>query len=698
MRQENLTLVCVIEPDESLNRQIESKLTQQNVNIKGFTDFQSAVSFLFNWESSVLMLIDCNLFWENEDRISDLSNYCRERIKIIQMVSFSEENSETEAVCINNNVIVKNKCFLNMLPYFIDMAINQFNLNQRLLQIQGELRESLERYQLVVEGSSDGIFEWNISNNSMFYSNQYKRALGFSEDDKFESLKNWIRLLHPEDKEYVVNRLRDYLNKKINSYSVEYRIKNKSGEYRWMMVKAQAIWDSEGKPLRVAGSHTDITERKMHEKQLHELAYKDRVTGSYNRAYFLEKIDQVIDQIEDGEQFAVYFIDLDKFKDVNDTLGHDMGDLLLRDVSNILISYVDKEDIVARLGGDEFIVLKRIRNNIIEIMEFCNVIQGRFVEPWIIKDHKFYITLSIGIALYPRDGVDGRALMKNADMAMYRAKDLGRNKHVFYNSYINKNLVDKIEINSDLKTALANEEFILYYQPLIDVVTKKTIGAEALIRWNHPTKGIIMPGQFIQEAEDSGLIIPIGEWVLQTAIKQIKEWETKGYKQIPVSVNVSALRFQQPKYVEDLRRYIEEADISPSLLEIEITESTMLKDISYTRVVLDRLNKLGVRVYLDDFGTGYSSLNYLSKLPIYGFKLDRGFMEEIPTDKMQTAIAKSLIALAHDLNLKVTAEGVERHQQTEFLEAYKFNRIQGYLYSKPLPKDEFEAWLSKDME
>lgn len=696
MQQKNLTFVCVIEPDEKLNKQIVLKLRQHKLEVSGFLDIQGAIDFMSNWESSILVLIDGNLFKENEIRIADLSCYYKDKINFIQMIDGYEANDREEKLCIDNDLIIKNKCFLNILPYFIGKTINQLNLNRKLTQLKRELKDSLERYQLVVEGSSDGIFEWNIRNNSSFYSKQYKKALGLSEEDKFENMRDWIKLLHPEDKGYVLDTLRDYLGRKVEDYSIEYRIKNKNGEYRWMLAKAKAIWDSKGRPIRLAGSHTDITERKMQERQLYELAYFDKVTGLYNRAYFLEKIDEVIEKNEDGDRFAVFFIDLDKFKEVNDTLGHDTGDLLLRDVSNILKSHVDEEDIVARLGGDEFIVFKKIKNNIIEIMQFCNVIQEQFVEPWTIKDRKFYITLSIGIALYPRDGIDCRSLMKNADMAMYRAKELGRNKYVFYNSFINKNLVNKVEINSDLKDALENKEFTLYYQPLIDVVTKKTIGAEALIRWNHPTKGIIMPGQFIPEAEDSGLIIPIGEWVLKTAIKQLKKWQSGGFKKIPVSVNVSAIRFQQPNFVEDLKKYIEEADISADLLELEITESTILKDILNTKVVLEKLSKMGIRVYLDDFGTGYSSLNYLSKLPIYGFKLDRGLIGEIPTNQMQTAIAKSLINLAHDLNLKVTAEGVEKLEQTQFLESHNFSRIQGYLYSKPLPKNEFEDWLKKN--
>lgn len=691
MKQENLTLVCVIEPEENLNRQIVLKLSEQKLNVKGFLDMEGALNILFNWEMDALVLIDYKLFKENEIRLSDLSNYFKDRIKFILMA----DNSRKDDFCIKDNIIIKNQCFLNLLPYLIDKTIYQFKLNQKLVELQGELKESLERYQLVIEGSSDGIFEWNIKNNSMFYSKQYKNALGLSPNDKFETLGDWIKLLHPEDKEHVLSTLRDYLGRKIENYCVEYRISHKDGEYKWMLTKGQAIWDKESKPLRIAGSHTDITERKINDKQLFELAYLDKVTGLHNRAYFLEKINEVIEQNEVGKQFAVLFIDLDKFKEVNDTLGHDIGDLLLRDVSKILKNHVSEEDIVVRLGGDEFIILKRIVNHVSEIREFCEEIDQQFVEPWFIHGRKFYITLSIGIAIYPRDGIDCRTLMKNADMAMYRAKELGRNKFVFFSSYINKDLVSRIEINSELKAALKNEEFVLYYQPLIDVATKKTIGAEALIRWKHPTKGIIMPGQFIQEAENSELIIPIGEWVLKTAINQLKEWKNKGYTKLPLSVNVSALSFQQPNFIEYLKRNIEEAGISTDLLELEITESTVLKDISHTRLVLDRLKEMGIRVYLDDFGTGYSSLNYLSKLPIYGFKLDRGFIEEIPANQMQAAIAKALITLAQDLNLKVTAEGVEVKKQEEFLESNKFNRIQGYLYSKPLPKDEFVNWLDK---
>lgn len=692
---ENSTLVCIIEPDEKLNKQIESVLSQQKFNIKWFLDIQNAIDFMFTWKSGILLLINWDLYKENEGRISEILRFYKDRISIIKMARDMVEDNGRKVFCIGNDVIVKNNCFFNVLPFFVDKSIEQLNLNQRISKIEGELKESLDRYRLVVEGSSDSIFDWNIKNDTFFYSSQYKESLGLSSEYKFESIRDWVRLLHPDDKVRVLSRLREYLGRKIDSFSVEYRIMHKNGEYKWMMTKGLAIWDSKGKPIRIAGSHTDITERKIQESQLHELAYKDKVTGLNNRAYFLEKIDKVIEENKDGQQFAILFIDIDKFKEVNDTLGHDAGDLLLRDVSNILKNHIGKEDILARIGGDEFIILKRIKENIAEIMHFCLEIQDIFIEPWIINEHKFYITLSIGIAIYPRDGIDRKTLMKNADMAMYRAKDLGRNKYVFFNSYIDKKLVSKVETRSNLKAALKNEEFVLYYQPLIDVVTKRTIGAEALIRWKHPVKGIIMPGEFIQEAEDSGLIMPITEWVLKTVIKQLKEWESKGYELIPISINISALGFKQRNFAEDLRKCIDEAGISKDLLEIEITESTLLKDISHTQVVLKKLNDMGIKVYLDDFGTGYSSLSYLTKLPICGIKIDRGLVEDIPYNKRQTAVVKSLIDLAKELNLIVTAEGVEKQEQTQFLETYRLNRFQGYLYSRPLPGDEFQSWLNK---
>ncbi|QZY54840.1 EAL domain-containing protein [Crassaminicella profunda] len=429
-------------------------------------------------------------------------------------------------------------------------------------------------------------------------------------------------------------------------------------------------------------------------EQIHHLAYYDSLTGLPNRALFEEKISIALEEAKLNKgKLALLYMDLDNFKKVNDTIGHMFGDLLLKNVGRLLKKYLGGRATVTRLGGDEFVaVLPKIEGSqeLIPIIE--NMIKS-FQNPWILDDSEFYITVSIGITLYPKDGETSHILLKNADTAMYSAKNNGKNSYHFYTPDLNEKMLEKLEMENNLRHAVERDEFIVYYQPKVQIHTGRIVGAEALIRWKHPTKGMIPPSQFIPIAEETRLIVPIGEWVLRNACRQNKTWQELGYHSMVVSVNLSVIQIQQPNFVETVKKILKETGIKPSCLELEITENIIMKDFECANNILNNLRKLGIGISLDDFGKGYSSLNYLKQLEIDVLKIDKAFVDDITENNHQQAIVKAVIDMAHSMNIVVVAEGVETWEQFKFLKDLHCDKVQGYLFSKPLPVIEMEVMM-----
>lgn len=438
----------------------------------------------------------------------------------------------------------------------------------------------------------------------------------------------------------------------------------------------------DNKVIEVVGTAIDITERKKSEQLINHMAYHDSLTGLYNRAYFYEKITEIIQSAkEKKETVALMFLDLDQFKNINDTLGHGMGDRLLIEVSKRLVYSVQKDTIIARLGGDEYVILLPNCNEE-QSMIIAQRIIDKISSPFIIENHEMYITPSIGVSMFPRDGEE---LLKNADAAMYQAKLHGRSNYQFFTQDLAYKLNKKVALENDLRKALQNEEFILHYQPQIDITTGKVIGLEALIRWIHPKLGVISPQEFIPLAEETGLIIPIGEWVLYQACYQNRVWQEAGWEPVTISVNVSNMQFRQKDFVKIVDRVLQLTNLAPQYLELEITES-MTVDIAYTERILTELKSLGIKVSMDDFGVGYSSLSYLRRLPINKLKIDQSFIRNL--DPKNQAIVRTIITLARNLQIDVIAEGVESAEHVEFLKKHNCFQAQGYLFSKPIPMEE----------
>ncbi|CAM4414691.1 EAL domain-containing protein [Paenibacillus alkaliterrae] len=440
----------------------------------------------------------------------------------------------------------------------------------------------------------------------------------------------------------------------------------------------------------------DITERSKTEKQINHLAYHDDLTGLPNRRFFTQNLENLLESSEGNESlFAIMFLDLDSFKKINDNLGHNNGDTLLKLVAERLRNCCSPSNhIVSRMGGDEFtILLQEITGHNDAILVAEEVIEV-FEAPFVIEEYEFYITASIGIAFYPHHGDDAETLMKHADIAMYMAKDAGKNNYSVFKAIKNNIGIEQLTLESSMRKALQNEEFVLHYQPQMDIETGEIIGTEALIRWNHPVLGLVPPAKFIPIAEENGLIVPIGEWVLRTACKQNQMWIEQGFIPMKISVNLSTRQFLKRNLIDNVKQILSETNHDPRYLELEITES-MTMDVEYAVDVLGEMKKLGIQICIDDFGTGYSNLYYIKLFSIDRLKVEQSFVRDIMTDKNDADIVATIISMTHNLGIDVIAEGVETEDQLNFLRTLRCREAQGYYYHRPLPADQIEQLFTK---
>lgn len=451
-----------------------------------------------------------------------------------------------------------------------------------------------------------------------------------------------------------------------------------------------------GEVIEIIGSTSEITDLKRAEKIIRRMAYQDSLTRLPNRRMFTEDLTRALNEASESDyEVAVLFIDLDRFKQINDTLGHSVGDKLLVNVAERLMEHMKENGHVYRLGGDEFVVLiPKVSPATSPENVACELLHA-FRTTFRLDHHEFFLTCSIGIATYPFAGTDMDSLMKNADTAMYYAKNNGRNRYRFYTPEMNEKYEEYLRLEIDLRRALENQEFELHYQPKVNIHTGMLVGMEALLRWKHPKKGYISPVAFIPIAEETGLIIPIGEWVLKTACAQNKKWMEAGYPKLCVAVNVSAIQFQQPDFVHHVEAVLQSTGLDPAYLELEVTENSMMNDAEESLCTLHKLHDLGISIAIDDFGTGYSSLGYLKRFPISALKVDRSFVKDVTADPGDAAIVKAVIHLAHSMGLTVVAEGVETEDVLRFLQEQECDEVQGYYYSRPLQNEEFTALLER---
>ncbi|WP_413356494.1 EAL domain-containing protein [Robertmurraya sp. 2P01SA] len=556
-------------------------------------------------------------------------------------------------------------------------------------QLNGELRISEEYHRSLFNNNADIVYSTDLSGNFTSVNPAFEMMFGYKEEELLG--KSALKYINRED----IPRVRMHFFRAIKGKEQYYNIEiySKDGEKNLFHLKNIPITIN-GECVGIYGIGRNITEQKKIEDKIVQLAYYDQDTGLPNRIKFTEKLGETLQRAKKKRrQIAVLAIDLDRFKMINDSLGHDVGDEILKEISDRIQEAIPSGAYLGRFSGDKFNLFLSKNVDMEEIIKAAKSILRKVTEPIHFSEKEFYITASIGISLYPNDGKDEITLLKNADIAMNRGKYPGGNRITLYSKKMNEEAFKRLELESYLRKALQKDEFFLCYQPLIDLNTGKLYGSEALIRWNHPALGLVPPGDFIPLAEETGLIEEIGSWVLKTACKQNKQWQDLGLEGLTVSVNVSANQFQQTKFVKEVKRALADARLEPKYLTLELTESTMLRNIDHSIEVMKSLQELGVRVSIDDFGTGYSSLSYLKDLPINTLKIDRSFINNLSLETTDIAIVKAIITMGHGLAVKVVAEGVETEEQINLLKDLKCHYAQGFYLHRPLTTDDFEKAL-----
>jgi diguanylate cyclase (GGDEF)-like protein/PAS domain S-box-containing protein len=544
------------------------------------------------------------------------------------------------------------------------------------------LRESETRYRLMAENTSDMISRHSEGGIARYVSPASRALLGW-EPWEMTGISAYD-FIHPHDRD-TVKEAQHVMIAERTPATISYRMRNKRGEYVWFETTTRALMTSTGVVQEVIAVSRDITERRRAEEQIEYQAYHDALTGLPNRLLFKDRLTVALAHARRvSRPLAIMFLDLDRFKLVNDTLGHSVGDQLLRVVATRLASTLREEDTIARMGGDEFTVLLS-RVDADGAAKIAAKLLETIALPIEIEGQELFITTSIGIALYPNDGESAETLLKDADNAMYRAKDAGRNSYQLCTPAMNVRALERLALENSLRRALDRNELVLHYQPQVSLETGETVGMEALLRWQHPELGLVPPARFIPIAEDTRLIVPIGEWVIREACRQTKRWHAGGLPGIRVAVNLSPRQFQQADLKRVIATALSDAELDPSFLELEITESTAMQNTERTVAFLTSLRDMGIKISIDDFGTGHSSLNYLRSFPIDSVKIDQTFVHQIESSQSDRAIIAAVIAMAHGLGLRVTAEGVETQEQLSFLRAEKCDDVQGYLFSKPKP-------------
>ncbi len=774
---------------------------------------------MFGYKEDELLGKSTEIFHVNNQHFLDFSKIAVEQALKGQIVELEyqakHKNGELFWVLISGNII-KNK--EEILWTMIDIT--------KRIATQDKIKVLSERIELALLASNDGIWDWNLLDNSAYLSPRYKEMLGYEDSELENNFSTWDKLVHPDDKVIALQAVQDHIDKITAYYEGINRLKHKDGHWVWILNRGKAIYDDNGNAIRMIGAHTDITEQMKIQEQLkeqaqvidqiqeivvttdlngfilswnhgaeillgysakevigkhiliihreedkeefkksieilmskgkylseiynvkkskelvfislslsvlrdeynnpirlvgvaqditkrkeaenelrkqkdilHYQAHHDSLTGLPNRILFNDRLDQAIQKAKRKDRImALFFIDLDHFKEINDSLGHKAGDEVLKTVTSRLKKTIRENDTLARLGGDEFTIIIEDLTQGQDASFLAQKILDILALPIVLDENEFYVSSSIGISLYPEDGICASNLLKFADSAMYKAKAEGRNNFQYYSAEMTELAFERVLMETSLRTALDNEDFIVYYQPQVDGSNDSIIGMEALVRWNHTTMGIVSPAKFIPLAESTGLIVKLDRFVMKTAMKQFRLWYEKDFNPGVLALNLSIKQIQQKDFIEFLQNLLVETKCKPAWIELEVTEGQIMTNPQEAIKTLKKISELGIELAIDDFGTGYSSLAYLKKLPIDKLKIDQSFIRDLPDDEDDIGITKAVISLAKCLNLEVIAEGVETKAQKDFLIQNNCSLIQGYFYSKPVPYNEMEILLEKGL-
>lgn len=557
------------------------------------------------------------------------------------------------------------------------------------------LSQSTEQLKLATEAAALGLFDYNFETDELQWTGQNKEHFGLPSEAPV-SVGILFAQIHPDDRERARRILADAVNSGGDGrFEVEFRtIDQRDGRVRWIVARGRVLFDASGKPTRRVGTTIDITERKQTEKRLLEASQHDSLTGLPNRVLLFEYCEHLIAMANRAETGggAVLFIDLDRFKPINDLYGHEAGDKVLQEVAQRLLVCTRKEDIVSRLGGDEFIVVLPRVDSTYGPITVAEHLLSKIGQPIHVGDLQLNVSPSIGISLFPTHSCDLETLIRYADLAMYSAKKGGRNNFTIYTPGLDEHANEFLHLEIRLKQALQSNDLVLFYQPIIDVQSGRLAGVEALVRLRDENGQLRVPEDFIPIAESTGLINQLGEWVAAEACRQHDCWRKAGLPPLTISINISSTQFRQRTFASQLADTVARYDIDPACLQVEITESAVMDNLPGAIAVLNEIRAIGIRIALDDFGTGYSSLNYLSSLPLDKLKIDQSFIKQITSHRPSRSITDAIIALGRSLDLKVVGEGIESEQAMDYLRQQGCDQVQGYLFSHPLPPKDFESW------
>lgn len=561
---------------------------------------------------------------------------------------------------------------------------------------EDELIKSQERFELVARATSDAVWDWNLSTNEIWWNEGFQKLFGYEPEEIGTGLDSWIMRLHEDDSERVVHDIYRHIESGKTHWSDEYRFLRADGTYSFVIDRGYVVYEPDGTPVRMLGSMMDVTDRKSLEQQLTHQALHDPLTKIANRALFKDRVDHALSKLaRSNSSLAVLFLDLDNFKAINDSLGHAVGDKLLIAVAERLQDCLRNADTAARLGGDEFAVLIESMYRPDEAVMIAERILEVFRHPFMIDSKEIHVGTSIGIAASSPEALASEELLRNADLAMYMAKSQGKGKFVVFEPKMHEALMERIELEEDLRRGIDEREFVLHYQPILDLESQEMVGMEALVRWMHPRLGLLAPLIFIPLAEETNLIVPLGDWILNEACRQVQSWREEYEEEMDVSVtvNISIRQFQQSELVDMVSRALDDSGLPPSSLILEITESFMMQDTEATIAKLHELKKLGVRLAIDDFGTGYSSLSYLQRFPIDILKIDKSFIDKLGQGSEGNAVARAIIMMGDSLNLKTIAEGIEHPEQIDELQLLGCEAGQGFHFAKPLSVGDMDEFL-----
>ncbi len=577
--------------------------------------------------------------------------------------------------------LLKRELDTNLLVRSIRYAIERKHSEERL-------RESEERYSLAVSGANDGVWDWNLETDEIYLSPRWKEMLGYGPEELLPRPDEWFSRVHQDDLGRLRKDLSDHLAGRTDHFKNEHRMRHRDGRHLWMLSRGIAVKGPSGSAHRIAGSLTDIHRRKMTEAQLLHDAMHDALTDLPNWALFMDRLGMAIAQSKryEDHMFAVLFLDLDRFKNINDSLGHALGDRLLLAVARRLQEFLRPGDTVARLGGDEFAILINAIDAPSDATRIGERIHEELGRPFDLQGHEVFVSMSIGIALSADKYERPEEMLRDADTAMYRAKSLGKARHAIFDEEMHKRAVELLQLETDLRRAVDREEFRLHYQPIVSLESGELAGFEALVRWQHPERGLVYPADFIPMAEETGIIVAIGWSVMREACAQIAQWrqEYRSSQNIGMSVNLSGKQFVLADLLEQIEGILDESGLEPETLRLEITESMIMENAESAVEKLLQLRDFGIQVHIDDFGTGYSSLSYLHRLPTHTIKIDRSFVHGMDEGNGKPQIVGTIVNLARSLGMEVAAEGLETADQLALIRQLQCEYGQGYYFSKPL--------------